>query len=333
MNKKNIGVIGGSGYGGEELLSLISNHEYINLKAVSSREHKGKPISSVFNSFVNFDLVFVDPEDSVFLECEAVFFCTPHGVSMSMTKALLDAGIKIIDLSADFRIKDHDTWKKWYGTEHKEPDLIKDSVYGLVDIYAEEIKKANLVAVPGCYPTASLLGLAPILSKEVKNIIIDAKSGISGAGRSTVEGGMKKDIEENFKAYALHGHGHRHYPEIKQELARIANADIKLSFVPHLVPMMRGIYASMYVSTDTSNIDIGLFKDFYHSSKSIIIKKEVPDIASVVNTNECHISMFKTTTENQLLIISAIDNLVKGASGQAIQCFNLMFGLELDTSF
>ena len=144
---------------------------------------------------------------------------------------------------------------------------------------------------------------------------------------------MKKDIEENFKAYALHGHGHRHYPEIKQELARIANADIKLSFVPHLVPMMRGIYASMYVSTDTSNIDIGLFKDFYHSSKSIIIKKEVPDIASVVNTNECHISMFKTTTENQLLIISAIDNLVKGASGQAIQCFNLMFGLELDTSF
>ena len=230
MRKKNIGIVGGSGYAGEELLSLISNHQYMNILAVSSREFEGQPISSVFKSFIDPELTFLNPTDKKFFECDLIFFCTPHGSSMSMAKKFLDSGIKIIDLSADFRIKDKNTWEQWYGMKHEQPELIEQSVYGLVDIYADHIKKADLVAVPGCYPTASLLGISPLLNKEINisNIVIDAKSGMTGAGRSTVEGGMKKEMHENLRAYGVLGH--RHLPEIIQEVNKASGKEINLSF-------------------------------------------------------------------------------------------------------
>ena len=217
--------------------------------------------------------------------------------------------------------------------KHRQSDLIEKSIYGLVDIYAEGIKKANLIAVPGCYPTASLLGLMPLLNQgiNISNIVIDAKSGISGAGRSTVEGGMQKEMHENLRAYAALGH--RHLPEIKQEIDRASGKEINVSFMPHLIPMMRGIYASIYIQTDSSNLRKDIFDEFYNDSPSVVILDDIPKISDVVNTNKCEISLFDTPVSGQYLVISAIDNLLKGASGQAVQCFNLMFGLDLDESF
>lgn len=333
MKKKNIGIVGGSGYAGEELLSLISNHQYMNILAVSSREFEGQPISSVFKSFIDPELTFLNPTDKKFFECDVVFFCTPHGSSMSMAKKFLDSEIKIIDLSADFRIKDKNTWEQWYGMNHEQPELIEQSVYGLVDIYADDIKKADLVAVPGCYPTASLLGISPLLNKEINisNIVIDAKSGMTGAGRSTVEGGMKQEMHENLRAYGVLGH--RHLPEIIQEVNKASGEEIGISFTPHLIPMMRGIYASIYIHTDSKALNNDIFQEFYKESPSVEVIEDIPKISDVVNTNKCEISLFNTSVDGQHLIITAIDNLLKGASGQAIQCFNLMFGLELEESF
>ena len=333
MRKKNIGIVGGSGYAGEELLSLISNHQYMNILAVSSREFEGQPIASVFQSFKVPELTFLNPTDKKFFECDLIFFCTPHGSSMSMAKKFLDSGIKIIDLSADFRIKDKNTWEQWYGMKHEQPELIEQSVYGLVDIYADHIKKADLVAVPGCYPTASLLGISPLLNKEINisNIVIDAKSGMTGAGRSTVEGGMKQEMHENLRAYGVLGH--RHLPEIIQEVNKVCRKKVNLSFIPHLIPMMRGIYASIYIHTDSKALNNDIFQEFYKGSPSVKVIEDIPKISDVVNTNKCQISLFNTSVNGQYLVITAIDNLLKGASGQAIQCFNLMFGLELEESF
>ena len=305
----------------------------MNILAVSSREFEGQPISSVFKSFIDPELTFLNPADKKFFECDVVFFCTPHGSSMSMAKKFLDSEIKIIDLSADFRIKDKDTWEQWYGMKHEQPELIEQSVYGLVDIYADYIKKADLVAVPGCYPTASLLGISPLLNKEINisNIVIDAKSGMTGAGRSTVEGGMKHEMHENLRAYGVLGH--RHLPEIIQEVNKASGKEIGISFTPHLIPMMRGIYASIYIHTDSKALNNDIFQEFYKSSPSVKVIEDIPKISDVVNTNKCQISLFNTSVNGQYLVITAIDNLLKGASGQAIQCFNLMFGLELEESF
>ena len=333
MKKKNVGIVGGSGYAGEELLSLVSSHQFMNLHAVSSRDFEGQQVSSIFESFSDPDVIFLRPTDDKFLECDVVYFCTPHGISMQMAKQFLDNETKIIDLSADFRLKDKTIWEKWYGMKHRQSDLIEESIYGLVDIYGEDIKKANLIAVPGCYPTASLLGLMPLLNQEINisNIVIDAKSGLSGAGRSTVEGGMQKEMHENLRAYAALGH--RHLPEIKQEAERASGQEINISFMPHLIPMMRGIYASIYIQTDSSNLTKDIFDEFYNDSPSVVILDDIPKISDVVNTNKCEISLFDTPVSGQYLVISAIDNLLKGASGQAVQCFNLMFGLDLDESF
>ena len=333
MKKKNVGIVGGSGYAGEELLSLVSNHQFMNLHAVSSRDFEGQQVSSIFESFSDPDVIFLRPTDDKFLECDVVYFCTPQGISMQMAKQFLDNETKIIDLSADFRLKDKTIWEKWYGMKHRQSDLIEESIYGLVDIYGEDIKKANLIAVPGCYPTASLLGLMPLLNQEINisNIVIDAKSGLSGAGRSTVEGGMQKEMHENLRAYAALGH--RHLPEIKQEAERASGQEINISFMPHLIPMMRGIYASIYIQTDSSNLTKDIFDEFYNDSPSVVILDDIPKISDVVNTNKCEISLFDTPVSGQYLVISAIDNLLKGASGQAVQCFNLMFGLDLDESF
>ena len=322
-----VGIIGGSGFAGEELIKLLSLHDSSSIVAISSRELKNTPVSDLFQGT---DLNFVDPEDQIFFQCDVVFFATPHGTAMNKANSFIQKGIKVIDLSADFRLKDPLIWKEWYGSNHKDLENLRNSVYGLTELNAELIETGNLIAVPGCYPTASILGLLPLVSNKlpIDSIIIDAKSGISGAGRTTVNESLKDDIQENFKAYATGGH--RHLPEIIEVLEGIHGSSLKINFLPHLIPAMRGIYSTMYVNfEDTQYQSIeDIYRDFYQDSLNIelMLDGQVPEILKVAETNNCQIGVYQSTIENQVVIISAIDNLVKGAAGQAIECYNLMTG-------
>ena len=325
MNK--VGIIGGSGFAGEELIKFLSSHDSTSLIAVSSRELKGQPVSQFIKES---ELNFVDPDDEIFFQCDFVFFATPHGISMDKAKYFVQQGIKVIDLSADFRIKDLQVWKHWYNSEHKDPEGLKQSIYGLTELNRDLIKNSNLVAVPGCYPTASILGLLPILgsSSKIDSITIDAKSGISGAGRSTVNSSLQEEIKENFRAYATAGH--RHLPEIKQVLEGVYGSSLEINFLPHLIPAMRGIYSTIYINLkDIPSESIeDLYKKFYKDSPNIHLMQdgEVPEILKVCKTNNCQIGIYPSAIENQIVIISAIDNLVKGAAGQAVECYNLICG-------
>ena len=322
-----VGIIGGSGFAGEELIKLLSLHDSTSLIAISSRELKNTPVSDLFQGS---DLNFVDPEDQIFFQCDVVFFATPHGTAMDKANSFIQKGIKVIDLSADFRLKDPSTWKEWYGSNHRDLENLKNSIYGLTELNAELIETSNLIAVPGCYPTASILGLLPLVKNKlpIDSIIIDAKSGISGAGRTTVNENLKDDIHENFRAYATGGH--RHLPEIMEVLEGIYGSSLKINFLPHLIPAMRGIYSTIYVNfEDTQNKSIeDIYRDFYKDSLNIelMLDGQVPEILKVAETNNCQIGIYQSAIENQIVIISAIDNLVKGAAGQAIECYNLMTG-------
>ena len=335
--KIKVGIIGGSGYAGEELIKFASQHPFIDLLAVSSRELLNKSISHNYPHITNIpDLYFVSPEDKSFLDCETLFFATPHGFSMDVVKKYLDIGIKVVDLSADFRLKDVKAWQDWYETKHSSPELIEKSVYGLTELFSTEISSSRLIAVPGCYPTASILGSLPIVSEsfDVQSIIIDAKSGMSGAGRAKVESSMANEMIEDFKAYGVKGH--RHLPEIEQILKDVSKKDFDINFVPHLIPAMRGIYATIYIQLDNLPVSVDLqklYSDYYKDSLnvSILDSSNVPSIKNVAYTNECHILVSRTNIPNQIMVISAIDNLIKGASGQAMECFNLMEGFETRT--
>jgi N-acetyl-gamma-glutamyl-phosphate reductase len=279
---------------------------------------------------------FVNPDDSVFFECEVVFLATPHGFSMSVAGKFLDNGIKVIDLSADFRITNPESWKNWYESDHTALGLLKKAVYGLTELNSERIKKADLVAVPGCYPTASLLGLLPILESdlEIDSIIVDAKSGISGAGRAKVESTLSDEIVDDFKAYAVDGH--RHLPEIKQAVELICKKEVKVNFVPHLIPTMRGIFASIYVQVNDleEHLDLeDMFSSYYKDSLFVEILKDknLPSLKAVRGNNNCNIAIRRTSIPDQVLILVTIDNLLKGASGQAVECFNLMEGFDAST--
>lgn len=322
-----VGIIGGSGFAGEELIKLLSLHDSSSIIAISSRELKNTPVSDLFQGT---DLNFVDPEDQIFFQCDVVFFATPHGTAMDKANSFIQKGIKVIDLSADFRLKDPLIWREWYGSNHRDLENLKNSIYGLTELNAELIETSNLVAVPGCYPTASILGLLPLVRNKlpIDSIIIDAKSGISGAGRTTVNESLKDDIQENFRAYATGGH--RHLPEIIEVLEGIYGSSLKINFLPHLIPAMRGIYSTIYVNfEDTNHQSIEeIYRDFYQDSLNIelMIDGQVPEILKVAETNNCQIGIYQSAIENQIVIISAIDNLVKGAAGQAIECYNLMTG-------
>ena len=322
-----VGIIGGSGFAGEELIKLLSLHDSSSIIAISSRELKNTPVSDLFQGT---DLNFVDPEDQIFFQCDVVFFATPHGTAMDKANSFIQKGIKVIDLSADFRLKDPLIWREWYGSNHRDLENLKNSIYGLTELNAELIETSNLVAVPGCYPTASILGLLPLVKNKlsIDSIIIDAKSGISGAGRTTVNESLKDDIQENFRAYATGGH--RHLPEIIEVLEGIYGSSLKINFLPHLIPAMRGIYSTIYVNfEDTNHQSIEeIYRDFYQDSLNIelMIDGQVPEILKVAETNNCQIGIYQSAIENQIVIISAIDNLVKGAAGQAIECYNLMTG-------
>ena len=334
MNKNltKVGILGGSGFTGEELLKILSNHSETEVIAVSSRELLGQNTNEIVEGS---NLVFVDPNDDIFFECDAIFFATPHGVSMNMVSSFINKNIKVIDLSADFRLKNREVWKKWYGSTHIQEKLLSESVYGLTELNQGKIKSARLIAVPGCYPTSSLLGVLPLLKTgiQVESIIIDAKSGISGAGRKAVENGLSNEIDENFKAYGMKGH--RHWPEINEIVELVSGYPIEINFLPHLIPAMRGIYSTIYVQLkDLENLDIqNLYESFYMDSPNVRIMDsgEVPDIKSIANTNDCNISVNKSNIENQVIVISSIDNLVKGAAGQAVECYNLMNGFNQST--
>ena len=331
-NLTKVGILGGSGFTGEELLRILSNHPRTEVIAVSSRELLGQSTNKIVEGS---ELIFVEPNNDIFYECETIFFATPHGISMDIVQLYVERNIKIIDLSADFRLKDINVWEKWYNSKHTQEDLLSESVYGLTELNLNAIKSARLVAVPGCYPTSSLLGVLPLLNSEleIESIIIDAKSGISGAGRKTVENNLSEEIKENFRAYGLEGH--RHLPEIKEIAELVSGYPITLNFVPHLIPTMRGIYSTIYLQLkELKGLNIqDLYDSFYKDSPNVSIMRpgEVPDIKSIVNTNNCHISVNYSNIENQVIVISSIDNLVKGAAGQAVECYNLMNGFDQST--
>tara|TARA_B110000977_G_C11009281_1_gene467016 strand:- start:283 stop:1317 length:1035 start_codon:yes stop_codon:yes gene_type:complete len=328
-----VGIIGGSGYTGIELLRIIHQHPSAIVTSITSRALQGKKISDVFPNMHGIsNLVYSLPDDKSLFKCDIVFFATPHGVAMNSAESFLEKGIKIVDLGADFRINDSDLWSDWYKMKHSEPLLLNEAIYGQPEINREAIKNARLVANPGCYPTAVLLALKPLLENnliDTSNIIADCKSGASGAGRIASQATLLCEITESFKPYAVSGH--RHLPEIKQELELIAGKPVGLTFVPHLLPMIRGIEATIYVDLLDSSVDVRhYFENAYDNEEfvKILPKDTYPETRSVKSSNYCQISIQYVEHSNKLVIMSVIDNLVKGAAGQAIQNMNLMFGLE-----
>ena len=333
-----VGIYGGSGYTGQELLRLLIRHPEAEVIVTTSRRYKGTPVSQIYPAFEGLtDLAYTDaaPEE-IIGRADIVFSALPHGEAMTAVPKFIRAGQKVIDLSADYRLSDLSRYERTY-CKHVSPNLLKESVYGLPEIHRTEIEKATLVANPGCYPTSVILGLAPALKTKVldeKSIIIDSKSGTSGAGREPKTGSLFCEVNEGFKAYNILKH--RHSPEMEQELSLIAGSEIRISFVPHLLPVNRGILSTMYATLqkDISTPDlIDMYHEFYRDEYFVRICKEgiYPNISSVKGTNYCDISLMVDKRTNRIVIISVIDNLVKGAAGQAIQNMNIMAGLRENT--
>jgi N-acetyl-gamma-glutamyl-phosphate reductase len=327
-----VGIVGGTGYTGIELLRILARHQESNLVTITSRKEAGTPVSEIFPSLRGVtDLSFSDPAKSELRGCDVVFFATPNTVAMGEAKALLEAGVRIVDLSSDFRISDASVWEKWYKVKHVAPELLQQAVYGLPEINREKIRNARLVANPGCYPTAVQLGLLPLLEAgnvDLAHLIADAKSGVSGAGKRTEEHLLFSEASDNFKAYGVSGH--RHWPEIMQGLAAVAGKSVGLTFVPHLVPMIRGIHATLYAQiTKTADFQ-KIFEDRYQGEPfvDVLPAGSEPDTRSVRAANSCRIAVHRPQGGDTLVVLSVIDNLVKGASGQAVQNMNIMFGLE-----
>ena len=331
-----IGIVGGTGYTGLELLRLLATRKDVEIICVTSRELRGTPIANHFASFRGAtNLIFSSPDSEDLSSCDVVFYATPHAVAMNTVSSLLDKGVRDIDLSADFRIKDIKLWEQWYKTPHVAPDLVAEAVYGLPEVNREAIKTAKLIAVPGCYPTAIQLGFLPLLENDLvdgSRLIADAKSGVSGAGRKAVEDYLLCEASESIKAYAVTGH--RHHPEICQGLKNASSDKVNLTFVPHLTPMIRGILATLYApikggTTVTIEQLQSIFEDRYAKEPFVEVLPQgvFPATHDVRGSNKCEISVTYSLETKTVIVLSAEDNLVKGASGQAIQNMNLMFGL------
>ncbi len=332
MDKIKVGIVGGTGYTGVELLRLLAIHPNAELTVITSRGEAGMPVADMFPSLRGYvDLKFSDPAQVDLSICDVVFFATPNGIAMQQTRELLAKNVRVIDLAADFRIKDVATWEKWYGMTHACPDLIAEAVYGLPEINRAQIRDARLVANPGCYPTAVQLGFMPLLEAGVIDptyLIADAKSGVSGAGRKAEVHALLAEAGDNFKAYGVAGH--RHLPEISQGLTAMANAEVGLTFTPHLLPMIRGIHATLYAKL-TKAVDLQkLFEDRYNKEAfvDVLPSGSHPETRSVRGSNQCRIAVHQPQGSNTVVILSVIDNLVKGAAGQAVQNMNIMFGLS-----
>lgn len=331
-----VGIVGGTGYTGVELLRLLERHPQVELKAITSRKEAGMPVAEMFpNLRGRVNLVFSTPEEAGLEHCDIVFFATPNGVAMQQTRALLDAGVKVIDLAADFRIKDIAVWEHWYKMEHACPDLVAEAVYGLPEINRAAIKGARLIANPGCYPTAVQLGFLPLLESgavDVGFLVADAKSGVSGAGRKAEIATLFAESADNFKAYGVGGH--RHWPEIKQGLESFAGKSVGFTFVPHLLPLIRGIHATLYARV-SADIDLqSLFEKRYAGETfvDVLPAGSHPETRSVRGANMCRIAVHRPPGSDSVVVLSVIDNLVKGAAGQAVQNMNIMFDLPEDTA-
>lgn len=326
----NVGIVGATGYAGEELVDILLRHPEVRITSISAKIDKPKAISAIFPKFKGkIGLICKEPDiKEITGKCELVFLALPHTVSMEIAPALLKAGKKVIDLSADYRLKDTNVYEKFYQVKQKDKTHLAEAVYGLPELYRAKIKGARLVANPGCYPTASILALAPLVAlnlADISSIIIDAKSGVTGAGRKLAEGFLFSEINEDFKAYKINAH--QHAPEINQELSKLAGKKINVTFVPHLLPVSRGILATVYVKKAKGKQQnlINLYKKFYKKEPFVRIRDEgdFPRIKDVVGTNFCDIGI--KDSGNSIIIIATIDNLLKGASGQAVQNMNIMY--------
>ena len=337
------GIVGGTGYTGVELLRILALHPEVEVTVVTSRADAGLRVDALYPSLRGYiDVAFSLPDIETLSQCDVVFFATPNGTAMLMAEQLLARGIMVIDLSADFRLKDAQEWSDWYGMEHACPELIAEAVYGLPEVNREAIKQARLIACPGCYPTAVQLGFLPLIENglvDIKHLIADVKSGVSGAGRKAELATLMSETGESFKAYAVNGH--RHLPEITQGLREAAGESVGLTFVPHLVPMIRGIHATLYgqliAQTEGEAVKLNDIQALYEQRYrhegfvDVLPQGSHPDTRNVRGSNNCQISIHQPQGQQVFVILSVIDNLVKGAAGQAVQNMNLMFGLNEDS--
>ncbi|MCL5807100.1 MAG: N-acetyl-gamma-glutamyl-phosphate reductase [Deltaproteobacteria bacterium] len=333
-----VGIYGGSGYTGQELMRLLINHPDAQVVAATSRRFAGVPVDEVYPVFSGMtDLVYTDASPEAIADlADIVFLALPHGIAMEFAPVFLQAGRKVIDLSADFRIHAAATYEAWYG-RHKTPGTLGEAVYGLPELHRDSIRSARLVANPGCYPTSIILGLAPVLKShwiDTDSVIADSKSGVSGAGRDPQIASLFCEVAEGFKAYKVGGH--RHTPEIEQELSALAEREMKISFTPHLLPVKRGILSTIYAKLSkevTAEEATALYRAFYREESFVRICRsgQFPNLSSVVGSNYCDIGVTIDKRTGRIIIVSAIDNLIKGASGQAIQNMNLLCGLKEET--
>lgn len=326
-----VGIVGGTGYTGVELLRLLAQHPKVKLTAITSRSEAGMAVAELFPSLRgHIDLKFSDPADARLDRCDLVFFATPNGIAMQQASELILSGVKMIDLAADFRIKDVALWEKWYGMRHACPDLVAEAVYGLPEINRSKIRQARLVANPGCYPTAVQLGFLPLIEAgliDITQLIADVKSGVSGAGRKAEVHTLLAEASDNFKAYGVPGH--RHHPEIAQGLSNVAGKQVGLTFVPHLVPMIRGIHATLYAKlTKKRKIDLQALYEARYAEEAfvdVLPQGKHPETRTVRGSNMCRIAVHRPQDGDTVVILSVTDNLVKGAAGQAVQNMNILF--------
>ena len=336
--KIKVGIVGGTGYTGVELLRLLAIHPQVELVAITSRGDAGLPVADMFPSLRGYvNLAFTDPANANLNQCDVVFFATPHGVAMGQAQALLAANVKLIDLAADFRLQDTAVFEKWYKMPHSCPDVLKTAVYGIPELNRDNIKSAQVIGNPGCYPTTVLLGLAPLLEKGLIDfsapIIADSKSGVSGAGRKAEVATLFAESSDNMKAYGVSGH--RHHPEIHAQLTQLAGKEVQFIFVPHLIPMIRGMLSTIYVklSNQAQSVDLqALFEARYQNERFVDVLPAgvLPETRSVRGSNQIRIALHQQAG-GYLTLVVVQDNLVKGAAGQAVQNMNIMFGVPENT--
>jgi len=333
--KLKVGIVGGTGYTGVELLRLLSLHPGVEIAVVTSRGEAGMPVAELYpNLRGRVDISFSDPANVDLTVCDVVFFATPHGIAMNQAAALMESNTKVIDLAADFRLQDPEVFEKWYKMPHSCPDILKQAVYGIPEINRTKVEKANVTANPGCYPTTVLLGLLPLLESAYIDfsapIIADAKSGVSGAGRKADIATAFSEVSDNMKAYGLSGH--RHHPEIEAQLKLLAGQDLQLIFVPHLIPMIRGMLSTIHIKLAASakGVDLQALYEQQYAGEGfvdVVAPGKSPETRSVRGSNYLRIAI-QPQQNDYLTIVVVQDNLVKGAAGQAVQNMNIMFGLD-----
>lgn len=333
MRTLRAGIIGGTGYTGVELLRLLAQHPRVRIEAVSSRTDAGRAVADCYpNLRGSTSLVFVEPTADAFDACDVVFFATPNGAAMRLAPDLLGRGVRVIDLAADFRLKDPEVFASWYGETHLCPEWLSEAVYGLPEFNRQQLREARLVACPGCYPTAVQLGYIPLLKAGLIDpsfLVADVKSGVSGAGRKSEIPLLMSESGESFKAYAVSGH--RHQPEIEQGLTAVTGCDPHLTFVPHLVPMIRGIHATLYGRLTRNDVCLQtLFESAYADEVfvDVLPRGAHPETRHVRGSNRCQIAVHQLQGSDVCVVLVVIDNLVKGAAGQAVQNMNLMYGFS-----